>query len=181
MVPLPEQSVRLFLRGRNLGAGLRLHHDGIHRICIRLLHADHFPFGSGDRKQNDIVLVLSLGRLSFPREYADDRERNVLDSDRLADRIGAIEQIVDRRLSQHSDFVGAVHIRLRKLSASGHREIANGQVVGSNAVDKGRPVVVSVDYLGSASNHGCRECDIGTLRHKFPGVGLREGNSIAGA
>src|SRR5579872_566909 len=102
MMALPQQSSRFFLRRLNLGTGFCLHHDRIHSVGIGLLHTDHFPLGGGNWKQNDIVLVLPLGRLTFPREHADDRERDILNTEYLADWVGAIEQVIDRSLDRKS-------------------------------------------------------------------------------
>ncbi len=54
-----------------------------------------------------------------------------------------------------------------------HGEIANRQIVGSNSVDVRRPVIVSVNHLGSASHQGCRKGNVRALRHKFPCIRFR--------
>ena len=56
-------------------------------------------------------------------KHADDSKRDILDADRLADRVGAIEQVIDRRLAKHGDFIRAIHILLGKL-----RPVSDGRV-----------------------------------------------------
>src|SRR5690242_10526692 len=105
MVTLPEQRLGLLLRGWDLGAGFCLHHDSVDGVCIGLLATDHFSLGAGNRKQNDIVLVLPLRRLAFGGKYADDSEWHVLDTYCLTDGIGVAEKIIHRRPSKHGHLV----------------------------------------------------------------------------
>ncbi len=59
--------------------------------ALACLTADYFSLRAGNWKQNNIVLILSLGRLAFGGKHADDGEWNVLDTDRLANGICVAE------------------------------------------------------------------------------------------
>src|SRR5271166_4351933 len=162
MVTLPEQSSRLFLRRRNLAAGLRLQHDRIYGVCVGLLDTEHFPLGGRNRQQDDVVLIVSLGRLALSNEHPDHSEWDIFNTDRLADRIGSIKQVIHRSLAEYGDFGSAIYILLSKLSPGSNGEIANRQIVGSNAINTCCPVTVSVNDLGCASHHGCCQLHVRT-------------------
>ena len=152
-----------------------------HGIRIRAVDTDNFPLGARNRQQNDVVLVLPLRGLAFGRKHADDGKRYVFDANRLANRIGVPEQIVCRRLAQHRNLVGLIHILLGKLCATVDRKLANGEIVGSNAINLRSPVVVSVDHLRAASDIRRRQFDVRTLRRNFFCVRLGQSHGIAGA
>src|SRR3954469_22628285 len=93
---LAEQAVDLFLGlVQEIGAA-RLDHDS--PDGIRKLRADQLALSSTQWYEDHIVLILALGGLSLAVQNPYYRERDLLDPNHVADRVGRPEQIVSHRL-----------------------------------------------------------------------------------
>ena len=57
-----------------------------------------------DGQQDDVVLILPGRRLALGHQRAHHGEGHLLDADHLADRVRAVEQIVDHGLAEQRDF-----------------------------------------------------------------------------
>ena len=83
------------------------------------LAPEYLPLRRRKRHENHVVLITSLCRLTFRRQYADDLEGHVLDTNRRADRFFTrIEQVFQRGLTNQRHPSRAFHIRLGKRPAA---------------------------------------------------------------
>ena len=107
--------------------------------------AEHLGLGGAERHHDEIVLILAIGRLAFGRERADDAQRHALDQDDGADRIvRGRKEIADDGLAEHRHEGGAALVVAADRAAGGNLPIGDRRVVGGNALDGGRPVLVGV-------------------------------------
>ncbi len=122
---LTEQRPGFVLGRLDLFAGFRLDEKLIYGICVGRIEPDHLTFRRGDREQDDVILILSRGRLAFRTQHADHEERDVLNTDRLPDRVYIPKQVIHYSLPEQSDFGNAVDVLLCKRSPLSYREFAN--------------------------------------------------------
>ena len=120
------------------------------RAGIGPVRAQHLLLGGGERDQDQVVLVLAERGLALRLEDADDRERDLLDPDRLADGIGVPEQAVPDRVPEDGDLRRAVHVLGLEHPAARDAPLARLDVVGGDALDDRRPVEVAEDRLRRA-------------------------------
>ena len=166
MMALAEERFGFVLRGLHLAAALGLHHDHVHGIRIGLLDADHFALGRGDGQQNDVVLILPVGRLALGRQHAHHGERNLLDTNRLANGVGIAEQIFTTVFPSKATFVAPITSCWVNAAPSATERSRTIKIVGSRAEDDRRPIVVfDIRLALPPRTVGVATAMSGTLRH----------------
>ena len=116
------------------------------------------------RSQYEVVLILSHRIIAFRRQHADDFERNLPETDRLAERILTVrKQVLDHGFPDHAHFGGPPDILIGEHFAFADRIFSNLHIVLVDAVDRSRGVVGPVDDLSAAVHHRRAGADIGSL------------------
>ena len=129
-VPLGQE-----LRDLALGVGASAHRagrdqDGVDVVELGALQplADRRV-----RHEHDVVLVLADHVGPFASQHADDAERDVLDADRLADRVGGLKELGDDVWPMTQTLAAEVMSRSVKKPPLAQRPVADGEVVGADA------------------------------------------------
>src|SRR6266850_124386 len=153
LVTLPQQFSDLLLRG--VGCILRNCRDVGY---LQTRAAEDLFLHRCVWSKSDIVLIATLLILSFSRHHSGDSERQVGDTQCLADGIHARKQIVGDGLTDHDDARSGAHISVGKELTTLHRPLAHIRILFTHALDGGVPVRVSGHELRSSvyrrRNHG---------------------------
>src|SRR5207248_5381084 len=111
-------------------------------------------------------------------EHAEDGERNVVDSQLLADGILSRKQLALQRLADHADLVRPGDIAVGEELAGCNRKVADEKKVGANPLNDVRTIidVAAHDLNGADSNQRARGLD----RRAFLGnrLGVLAGESL---
>ena len=147
------------------------------------LRPDDVAAGRGQRDQGDVVLILAPGALTLAVEYAHDPERDVLDPDALADRIGVTEQLSGHRPAEHDDLGSGIALVLRDRAARDDVPLLNREELRRHRVEHRDPVLVASDQPDPAGREWGRGVDEGKLTLEGPGIlfGYRRKRSRADA
>ncbi len=148
-VALPEERRELLLRARHeLVRGRR-----DENLADRGRPHDLLAHGLV-RGDDEVVLVLALRRAALRLEDPVDLERDVLDANRLADRILVAEESRDDGLAEHADLRGGVVVLIGEELAGGEVPRAHERPVDLSPLDRRRPVLVPVDDLRHGPDGG---------------------------
>ncbi len=134
--------------------GQHLDRDGVHRPWVGVALAEHLLLGGRQRDQDDVVLVLAPRVLALAIQQADHRERDLLDPDDLAERVGVAEQVEGRGLAQQRHLGGAIDVLGADGSPGQHDPVARLEVVAGDALDAGGPVEVAEHDLSVTPHRG---------------------------
>src|SRR5207249_1143354 len=165
---LAQERADLVLGLGHVLAGADLDGDRADGAGIGLTHAQHLFLRRRERDQDDVVLILTPGVLALAREKAHHRERDLLDPDDLADRVGLAEEVEGRRLAEESHLRRAVDVLLEDRAALDDGPLTRLEVRGRDPLDLGGPVQIAVDDLRRATNRwrGClHDRDLAGDRH----------------
>src|SRR5213076_1722242 len=111
------------------------------------LRAEDAALGGRERHDDDVVLVLAPPGLPLAGEDADHLEGHVLHPDDGADRVLArLEEVIDHRLPEERDRIGARLVLLVEEATRGDGPGAHLRVGGRHALRRRRPVLVAVDH-----------------------------------
>ncbi len=142
---LTQQRGHLLLDRRHRLDRVGLHHDQPHRP--RKGVAEDLALRGGQRNDHGIVLIATVEVLPFLAEHADDHERTLADTDRLAERIIIPEQIVGGGLADQRHPRRRAHVRVAERVAADDRPRARVDVGRRRADHRRTPVVCSIDQL----------------------------------
>ena len=183
LVALTKQGTDLLQGERDEIAVGDLDRDRLDRSRARRIAADDVAAGRGQRDQGDVVLILAPGALTLAVEYAHDPERDVLDPDALADRIGVTEQLSGHRPAEHDDLGGGIALVLRDRAARDDVPLLNREELRRHRVEHRDPVLVASDQPDPARREWGRGVDEGKLTLEGPGIlfGYRRKRSRADA
>src|SRR3989339_249558 len=114
------------------------------------------PVNRGPGRQNHIVLVLTEGRRALALQYAHHLKRHAPDAYHLTDDIflGFIrEKIINHSAPNNTILDRIINIGFGKEFAHGNSLASDGQVIQSDALQAGTPVLVLIDDLSAGPDH----------------------------
>ena len=140
------------------------------------LHADRLDVGDAEhpflrRRQwhNDqIVLVLAAGGLSFRCQYSDHAECGLVDANGLADGVHFPEQVFHDRTAEDRHPIPGIQVPLGDEISFRQLKIPHIQKFRRGSLHRGDPVLAAVNGLILALDHRCDHRDAGY----FPGNSL---------
>ncbi len=110
--------------------------------------AEHFPFRGRKRHHDEIVLILAEGGLALGGEDADDAQRHAAHLDESAQRVLASgEQLAIDGLAEQHDEIGLALVVPGQSPARRDLPIGDRRVIGADALDRRRPVLVGIERL----------------------------------
>src|SRR5439155_16366442 len=127
---LPQEVTDLRLRLRHVLARSDLDHDPVDPSGARLVRAKDALVSRGERDQYGIVLVLSPRALPLGSEHANDGERDIRETDDLADRTAVREHVLDDGLAEQRDLRRAANVFDFDRSARGQGPVSHVAIVG---------------------------------------------------
>ena len=124
-------------------------------LCIADLHVnvaqscapDHALHRARVRHNHDVVLIHALCAQSLGCQDTGDRERDLFNSQNLADRIFVSVNLRRGRAPNDAHFARAAHVLRSKRRAIRQRPLANIEIVRRLPVNACKPILVSSGYL----------------------------------
>ncbi len=127
--------------------------------------AEDLTLGGREGDHDEIVLIGTEWCLSFRRENANHTQRHAFDLDDRADRVGVgAEQLAGNGLAKDHDQRGVVVVVLRNAATRGDLPVGDGRIIGTDALNVGRPVLIGVLHLPHLADEIAHTADRAELR-----------------
>jgi len=117
------------------------------------------------RHHHHIVLVDTLCAQPSRRQNPRDRERHILDTQNLTDRIVVSVNLRRSRVTNDTNFVCAAHVLWGERRAIGERPLPEIEIIGRFAVNSREPILISRRHLCGRGNFFAHR---GNPRHLTP-------------
>ncbi len=151
---LAQQSAHLLFDLRDHFRRSRLHINGAHHLAAEPAASQHSLLRGRKGYEDDVVLIMTHGRLSFSSENTEHLEWYPLDANHLPYRVFSRKQALNHRFTQQCNLCRALHLFRREGATGGDLPLAHFEVFRRNTIDESRPVEVAEHHLTATSARG---------------------------
>src|SRR5262249_45948229 len=109
----------------------------------------------GVGNEDNVILVLSPGRLPLRFEHTHDTKRDVAHLNDLSYTIDPAKGRGPPGPPQHRHCAGSVDLLRRKPLAGSHGPFTNGEVLDARPLHHRGPILVGIHYLVATAHQGC--------------------------